>query len=125
MKIKFLDDLNERLNDPLMEVPLERCRLNSLSFSIISQNFHEPLNWTITANGSIYRIFKPNNCRIVRNFYQDKASMNITLKEFKCLTSSCWVEKYQPLTIEMTKHKYTGRYSLELKSLFVPNTNHF
>ena len=26
------------------------------------------------------------------------------------LTSTCWNEKYQPLTIDMTKDKYTGRY---------------
>ena len=30
--------------------------------------------------------------------------------EFKYLTGTCWVEKYQPLTIDITKDKYTGRY---------------
>ena len=44
----------------------------------------------------------------------------MTLEEFKYLTSTCWVEEYQPLTIDMTKDKYTGRYRLGLNSLLVP-----
>ena len=49
----------------------------------------------------------------------------MTLKQIKYLFSSCWNEKYQPLTIDMTKVKYSGRYSLGLISLFVPDTNPF
>ena len=51
--------------------------------------------------------------------------MDMTLKEFKYLTSTRWNEKYQPLTIDSTKVKYTGRYRLGLKSLFVPNSHPF
>ena len=57
--------------------------------------------------------------------YQDKASMDMTYTEFKLLTSICWSEKYQPLTIDMTKDKYTGRYRLGLNSIFVPKTSPF
>ena len=46
--------------------------------------------------------------------------MKITLDEFEHLTSTCWDQKYQPLTIDITNDKYTGRYRLGLKSLFVP-----
>ena len=49
----------------------------------------------------------------------------MTLDEFKYLTSTCWNEKYQPLTIDMTKDKYTGRYRLELGSMFVPDSSRF
>ena len=35
--------------------------------------------------------------------------MDMTLKEFKYLTSTCWNKNYQPLTFDMTKDKYTGR----------------
>ena len=42
--------------------------------------------------------------------------MDMALDEFKFLTS--WNKKYQPLTFDMTKDKYTGRYRLGLKSLF-------
>ena len=35
--------------------------------------------------------------------------MDLTLNEFRYLTSACWNEKYQPLFIDMTKDKYTGR----------------
>ena len=51
--------------------------------------------------------------------------MDMTLKEFKLLTSTCWNEKYQPLTIDMTKDKCTGRHRLGLNSIFVPNTTSF
>ena len=49
--------------------------------------------------------------------------MDMTLDEFKFLTSICWNTNYQPLTIDMTKDKYTGRYRLGLNSIFVPNTS--
>ena len=49
--------------------------------------------------------------------------MDMTLNEFKNLTNICWNEKSQPLTIDMTKDKYTGRYRLGLNSIFVPDTN--
>ena len=47
--------------------------------------------------------------RDVQNLYQDKASIDMTLHEFKYLTSNCWDKKYQPLTNDMTKDNYTGR----------------
>ena len=48
-----------------------------------------------------------------------------SLYEFKYLTSTCWNEKIQPLTIDMTKNKYCGRYQLRLNSIFVPNSSPF
>ena len=51
--------------------------------------------------------------------------MDMTLNEFKYLTSTCWIEKYQPRTIDMTKDRYQGRYRLGLNSRFVPNTSPF
>ena len=59
------------------------------------------------------------------NLYQDKASMDMTLKEFKLLTSTRWNKNYQPLTIDMTKDKYTGRYRLGLNGIFVPDSSPF
>ena len=51
--------------------------------------------------------------------------MDMALNEFKFLTSTCWNEKCQPPTIDMTKDKYTGRYRLGLYSTFVPNSSPF
>ena len=59
------------------------------------------------------------------NLYQDKALMDMNLNEFNILTSTCWNEKYQLLTIDMTKDKYTGRYRLGLNSIFVPDSSPF
>ena len=51
--------------------------------------------------------------------------MDMTLDEFKYLTSTCSDGKYQPLTIDMAKDKYTGRYRLRINSIFVPDTSPF
>ena len=69
--------------------------------------------------------FKPNNFLDVRNIYQDKVSMDMTLYEFKYLTSTCWNEKRTPLTIDMTKNQYQGRYRLGLNNIYVPNSSPF
>ena len=107
--IFILDDLNEKeMNDPRVQTMFKRSRLYSLSIFIISQNYYELPKRTVRANGDIYQILKPNNFRVVQNLYQDKTSMDMTLNEFKLLTSTCWKEKYQPLTIDMTKDRYQG-----------------
>ena len=108
--IIILDDLNEKeMNDPRVQAIFKRSRLDNLSIFFISQDYYELPKRTIRANGNVYHMFKPNNFRDVQNLYQDKASMDMTLNEFEYLTSICGNEKYQPLTIDMTKDKYTGR----------------
>ena len=122
----ILDDLNQKeMDDPRVQAMFKRSRHNNLSIFIISQDYYELSKKTIRCNGNIYHIFKPNNFTDVQNLYQDKASMDMTLNEIKILTSTCWNKDYQPLTIDMTKDKYTGRYRLGLNSIFVPDTSPF
>ena len=120
-----LADLNEKeMNDPRVKAIFKRSRHINLSIFIISQDYYELLKRSIRANGNFYHIFKPNIFSDVRNFYQDKASMDMILDEFKTLTSNCWnAKKYRALTIDMTKDKYTGRY--RLNCIFVPNSSPF
>ena len=121
-----LDDLNEKeMNDPRVQAMFKRSRHNILSIFIISQDYYELPKRTIRTNSNIYHIFKPNNFRDVLNLYQDKSSMDMTLNDFKLLTSTCWNEKYQLLTIDMTEGKYTGRYRLGFNNIFVPNSSPF
>ena len=124
--IIILDDFNQKeMDDPRVQAMFKRSRHNHSSIFIISQDYYELSKKTIRCNGNIFHIFKPNNFRDVINLYQDKSSMDMTLNEFKLLTSTCWNENYQPLTIDMTKDKYTGRYRLGLNSIFVPNSSPF
>ena len=126
VSIITLDDLNEKeINNDKIQALFKRGRHNNLSIFIISQDYYELPKRTIRANGNIYHILKPNNFRDVQNLYQDKASMDKTLNEFKYLTSTCWNKIYQPLTIDMTKDKFTGRYRLGLNSIFDPDSNPF
>ena len=124
--IIILDDINEKkINNDKIQAMFKRGRHNNLSIFIISHDYYELPKKTIRANGNIYHIFKPNNYLDIRNIYQDKASMDMILNEFKYLTSTCWNKNYQRLTIDMTKDKYTGRYRLRLNSIFVPNSSSF
>ena len=109
------------MNDPRVPAMFKRSRHNNLSIFIISQDYYELPKRTIGANGNIYHIFKPNSFLDVRKICQDKTSMDMTLDECKYLTSTCWNEKYQPLTNEMTKDKNTCQYRLGLNSIFVPS----
>ena len=109
ISIIILDDLNQKeKDDPRVQAMFKRSRHNNFSIFLISQDYYELSKKIIRCNGNIFHIFKPNNFRDVQNLYQDNASMDMTLNEFKLLTSTCWNEKYQPLTIDMTKDKYTG-----------------
>ena len=122
--IIILDDLNQKeMDDPRVQAMFKRSRHNNLSIFIISQDYYELSKKTIRANGNIFHIFKPSIFLDVRNLYQDKASMDMTLNEFKLLTSICWNEKYHPLTIDMTEDKYQCRYRLGLNNIFVPDTS--
>ena len=113
------------MNDPRVKPMFKRSRHNSLSIFIISQDYYELPNRTFRANGNIHHIFKPNNFRDVQNLYQDKTSMDMSLNELNLLTSTCWNEKYQPLTIDMTEDKHQGRYRLGVNSIFVADSSPF
>ena len=75
--IIILDDLSEKkMNNPRVQAMFKR---SSLRFFLITQDSYELPKRSIRANGNIYQIFKPNNVRDVRNLYQEKASMDMTL----------------------------------------------
>ena len=120
------NDLSEKeMNYPRVQTMFKRSRHNNLSIFIINQDYYELPKRTMRANGKICRIFKPNSLLDVRSLYEDKASLDMTLDEFKYLTSTCWIEKYLPLTIDMTKDKFTGRSRLGLYRIFVPDRSPF
>ena len=60
--------------------------------------------------------------RDVQNLSQDKTSVDMNLRELKSITSTCWNENYQPLTIDLTKDKYTVRYWLGLNRIIIPDS---
>ena len=122
----ILDDLNEKeMNNPRVQAMFKRSRHNNLSIFIMSQVYYELLKRAIRANGNIYHLFKTNNFGDVQNLYQGKASMDMTLNEFKLLTSTCCNKIYQPLTIDMTKDSYRGRYRIGLNNIPEPDSTPF
>ena len=120
--LSILDELNEKeLNYPRMQAMFKRSRHKISSTFLFSQDCNELPKKTIRAIGSISHIFKPSIFRDVQNLYQNEGSMDMTPDEFKYLTSTCWDKKYQPLTIDLTKDKYTCRYRLGFFSFFIPD----
>ena len=113
------------MSNPRVQATFKRSRHNNLSIFIISQDYYESPKRTIWANGNIYYIFEPDKYKDVQIINQDESSMGMTLNEFKNLTSTWWNEKYQPLTIDMSEDKYTGRQRLELTPVFVPDSSLF
>ena len=78
------DNVKEKENNnDKKQAMLKRGRHNNLYIFIISQDYYELPKMKIGAKGNIYHIFKPNNFRDVQSLYQDKASMDMTLNEFK------------------------------------------
>ena len=93
--IIILDDLNQKeMEDPRGQAMFKRSRHNNLSIFLVSQDYYELSKKTIRCNGNIFHIFKRNNFREVLNLHQDNSSMDMTLNEFKLLTSTCLNEKY-------------------------------
>ena len=80
----------------------KRGRHINLSIFKISQDYYELPKKTVRANGNIYHNFESNKFRDMQSLYQDEASWDMTLNEFKYLTSTCWNEKNQSPTIDMT-----------------------
>ena len=79
------------MNDPGVQTMLKRPRQYKLSTFIISQDFYELPMRTIRTNGIINHNFNLDNFRDVKNLYQDKALMDMTLNEFKYLTSILFI----------------------------------
>ena len=122
----ILDDLTEKeLQDKRVQSLLKRARHNGINVFVISQDYYELPKKTVRANGKIFHLFKSDNFRDVQSIYQDKASMDMTLKEFKDLCNYTWSEDFRPLTIDTTKKKWNGRYRVGLTKVFVPRTDPF
>ena len=62
-------------------------------------------------------ILKSKKFRNVPNLCQGKAGTDLSLDEFKILTSTRWNEKHQQLTIERTKDDKIGHFCLGWKSI--------
>ena len=102
--VNILDELNQKkMENPRVQAMCKRSRHNILSIFILGPDYYELNKRTKRCNDNSYHIFKSNNFRDVQNLYQDKASMDMNLNEFKYLTSTCWDKKYRPITIDMTK----------------------
>ena len=84
--------------DPRVQAMFKRSRHDILSIFIKSQGFYGLPKKTIRANGKIYNIIKPNNYRD-RYFYQDKASIDMTLNDFNYLTPTFWDKKIATIYI--------------------------
>ena len=118
----ILHILRKIINDPRVQVLFKRSRHLNKPVFVISSNYYELPRKFYRPNGKIDFIFQPNNYKDFQKLYQDKASIDKTHNGPKISVSNCWIEKNQPLTIVMTKAKYTGLYRLGQNSSFFPHS---
>ena len=57
-----------------------------------------------------FYLFRPNKITDVPNLFQNKASKDMNIIEFRELGCTSRQTKYQPLTIDMSKELYQGKY---------------
>ena len=74
------------MNDLRVRAMFENSRHNIVSIFLISPDYYVLPERTVRAFGHISDILKPNKFIDVQNLYQDKASMDMTIKEFIFLT---------------------------------------
>jgi len=122
----ILDDLSEKeLKDNRVQMLFKRGRHNNIDVFVICHDFYELPKRSIRENASIIHHFITNNLYNVQAIYQQLASTDMKIKEFKTLCDDIWSKDYQFLTIDSTKKKNTGKYRLNLKTLYIPETNPF
>ena len=110
------DSLNEKkMNDHRVQALFKRSKHSNISVFINRRDYYEILKRIVRANGNLYHIFKPSRFRDVQGLYQDKANTNMTLTEFKLITSTRCKEKYEPLTFDMKKDKKYTTISIETR----------
>ena len=66
-----------------IQAKFKRSRHSNIPICKFSQEYYERSKQTIRATRSICLTFRPNDFRDVKNLYQYKAFMNMTLFEFK------------------------------------------
>ena len=82
--ISILDDLNEKVRiDTRKQHVFKWSRNKNKSDFVISHDYFECPRTSNWANAKLYHTVKPSNLRYVQNLYQSKASMDMTLNEFK------------------------------------------
>ena len=85
--------IKKRKNDHRIQAMFKRSGHIKISILIIGQDSFRLQKKTTTAKGTTYHIFKQNNFTDIEKLFQDKASMDMTLTEFKVFTSACWNRK--------------------------------
>ena len=97
-----------------------RGKHEDLDVYYISQSYFALPRRSIRKNSDRLKLFK-QTFRDVQSMYSDIGAYDISYDEFKQMCHKAWVEKYNYLSIDMTKNKNEGKYRIfnESKNIYI------
>ena len=97
-----------------------RGRHNNIDCFYISQNYFLLPRKTIRENANFIILF-PQDAKNINHIYQDHCT-DIDFQEFKQFCKLCWETKHNFVVIDLTSHKFNGKYRCNFNKFYIPET---
>ena len=101
-----------------------RGRLSNIDSIYLAQSFFHLDRRCIRQNSNLFLLFE-QAFKNLQHIYSDLAETHMSLEQFRTFTTKVWSEKYNFLTIDLTKPSRAGRYRRNLNEYFLPNQMSF
>lgn len=96
-----------------------RGRHNNVDCFYISQNYATLPRHTIRENANLFILF-PQDQLTLEHFHRDHCT-DIDIAKFKSFCDEVYKIPYSFVTIDLNKHKYSGKYRKNLNKIFIDN----
>ena len=116
--IIFDDLVADRKQDKCVDYYV-RGRHNNINCFYLTQNYIEVDKHFIRQNTNFICLFEQDENNL-KNVYNEHASRDMPLSEFKQFCKTCWTQPHDFLVIDKTSHKYNGKYRYLLDNFYYP-----
>ena len=96
-----------------------RGRHSNVDCFYLAQNYFKLPRQTIRENSNFICLFK-QDLRNVREIYQDHASDDMTLEDFRKFLHECWLKPFSFAVIDHSSEKDDGKYRHRFNKFFIP-----
>ena len=96
-----------------------RGRHSNVDCFYLAQNYFKLPRQTIRENSNFICLFK-QDLRNVREIYQDKASDDMMLEDFRKFLHECWLKPFGFAVIDFSSEKDDGKYRHGFNKFFIP-----
>ena len=97
-----------------------RGRHNNCDTFYISQNYFRLPRQTIRENANLIILF-PQDAKNIAHIHADHCT-DMNIKEFKEFCHTVWGKQYHFVTIDLTSHKFKGKYRENFDIFYFPHT---